>query len=265
MSRLGLVGRTGIVVALLAVSACTPDDVIPPATTAVEGAPAVVTWVYDGDTIEVEQDGRVFDVRLDGINAPERGECYHQEATSHLIDTLKGREITLVVTGEDQFDRVLAMVWDGDMWVNRDLVATGMAIATTDPDRDSALVDAETDAYGDGLGLWGACGTGPTPAVEIRTVVFDPPGPDDEVLDEEYVVLLNSGDTAVELGGWVLRDESSRHRHHFDAVRIDPGETFVVTSGDDGWDPGASPVWSNDGDMALLIDPGGRIVARYRY
>jgi endonuclease YncB( thermonuclease family) len=265
MSRLGLVGRTGIVVALLVVAACTPSDVISPATTAVEGAPAVVTWVYDGDTIEVEQDGRVFDVRLDGINAPERGECYHQEATSHLIAGVKGREIGLVVTGEDQFDRVLAMVWDGDVWVNRDLVASGMAIATTDPDGDDALVDAESDAYADGLGLWGACGTGPTHPVEIQTVVFDPQGPDDEALDEEYVVLVNSGDTAVDLEGWVLRDESSRHRHHFAALRLDPGETLIVRSGDDGWDPGASPVWSNDGDMALLLDPEGRIVARYRY
>ena len=39
----------------------------------------------------------------------------------------------------------------------------------------------------------------------------------------------------------------------------------MVTSADPGWDPGGGPVWNNSGDMALLLDRHGRVVARWRY
>jgi endonuclease YncB( thermonuclease family) len=257
------VGNTRLAVAVLALVACTPMSATE--TTTNQGARATVTWVYDGDTIEVEQDGRVFDVRLDGVNAPEQGECFHQEATSHLVAMVQGGEIDLVVTGEDQFDRVLAMVWDGEVWVNHDLVANGAAIATTDSDGDSSLIVAEEQAYEKAVGLWGACASGSEHPIDIHSIAYDPAGPDDEVLDAEAVVLVNHGDVPVDLDGWALRDESSRHRFRFDGVTIGPGERLTVTSADDGWDPGTTPVWNNDGDIALLLDSEGRIVARYRY
>jgi endonuclease YncB( thermonuclease family) len=229
-------------------------------------AVAVVTRVYDGDTVEVESGGRRFDVRLDGLNAPDDGECLYAEAGDRLEAMVGDRDLTIEEHGIDQFDRVLASLWDFDISVNESMVATGMAIATT-PGEDGGpdLIDVEETAYQDGLGLWGGCGAGPAPEVVIERVDHDPPGPDDERLDEEAVILVNEGPAVVDLEGWVLRDESSRHRHHFGSVVLDPGETVTVTSADPGWDPGGGSVWNNGGDMALLLDGGGRVVARLRY
>jgi hypothetical protein len=40
---------------------------------------------------------------------------------------------------------------------------------------------------------------------------------------------------------------------------------MTISSADLAWDPGGSPVWNNDGDMALLLDRDGRVVDRWRY
>jgi hypothetical protein len=38
-----------------------------------------------------------------------------------------------------------------------------------------------------------------------------------------------------------------------------------VTSDNPGWEPGGTPVWNNDGDMALLLTTGGAVASRQRY
>ena len=40
---------------------------------------------------------------------------------------------------------------------------------------------------------------------------------------------------------------------------------LTITSDDPGWDPGGSPVWSNDGDIVMLLDRHGRVVDHWRY
>ena len=46
----------------------------------IEG-PFIVTRVIDGDTIEINNS---YKIRLSGINTPEIGECYYQEAKEFL-------------------------------------------------------------------------------------------------------------------------------------------------------------------------------------
>lgn len=181
--------------------------------------------------------------------------------------------MTLEVAGTDQFGRTLAHVFTGTgLHVNLDLVDTGMAIATTPEDGEtygSSLLAAEDSAWGQRLGLWeqDACGASNTlPEVVIGSLRFDPPGPDDEVPEDETVTIINMGSRAVNLTGWVLRDESSRHRYSFsNGQKLEGGATMIVTSADAGWDPGGSPVWNNDGDLVILLDNHGRVVDRWRY
>jgi micrococcal nuclease len=234
------------------------------------GNEVIVSWIVDGDTIEVDAEAGTLVVRLLGINAPDDGECFYDEATDHLIDILKGRTIRLDTDGTDQFDRVLAWVWDGDTLVNRDLVERGLAIATTrDPDdrHHPELITEEERAIAAGAGLWARSACGPESDADLSLEIeSDPPGPDDEALGAEMVTVRNTGDSAVDLSGWVLRDESSRHRFHFAAGEtLDPGAELTIPSDDEGWDPGGEAVWSNIGDMALLLDQHGNVVARMRY
>lgn len=246
----------------------------PPATTdppAPEPRPnALVTRILDGDSVLVDMDGIEIDIRLAGVNAAEEGECYHDQATEHLGGLLDGQTVGVEKVGTDQFDRTLAYLWLDDRLVNLGLVEQGFAIALTPgPDEGAGelLLAAEETAYSQMTGLWSAsaCGaTGPTPEVTVGDVQFDPHGPDGESLDLERVE-LTSGEP-IDLDGWTVRDESSAHRCSLPSgARITQGATFVVSSADSCWVPGSSPVWNNGGDLVLLLDPTGRVVARHRY
>ena len=73
-------------------------------------------------------------------------------------------------------------------------------------------------------------------------------------------------ESATDISGWTVRDESSAHRCRFaDGTEAVAGETRRVTSADPCWEPGRSPVWNNGGDLVLLLDENGRVVANARY
>ena len=100
----------------------------------------------------------------------------------------------------------------------------------------------------------------------------DPPGPDEDDLNGEWVLLGNLGDQDADLTGWVLRDESSQHRYRFPAGTIlHPGEQVTVHTGrgvdaygDLYWGKDGA-VWNNGGDTAILLDPQGNVAGRLRY
>ncbi len=231
-----------------------------------------VTWIADGDTLEVETGETVITVRLAGINAPENDECYADESLDYLIDNVKGQQVTLEELEIDQFGRTLAHVFTDSDHINLDLVAMGLVIANgiADDPYGALLVTAESNAFERRSGLWAptACGSSDElPEVRIRdTSMIDPGGPDDEALDDEEIVIVNDGNSPVDLSGWILRDESSRHRFTFpEGSVLSSGEELRVSSSDPGWDPGGSPVWTNSGDMALLQLSDGTVVDRWRY
>ena len=227
----------------------------------------------DGDTIDVQTNQGEITVRLAGINTPDRGECYAEEARDHLIETLEGEAVLLEVFETDQFGRTLAHVFEGDRHVNLELVEMGVAIGNG-LDDDPYGVDlrvAEDSAFHARLGLWDprSCGTEadlPGAVLQPLSSQIDPAGPDDEYLDEEFVVIFNDGSDPIDLSGWILRDESTRHRYRFaNGTTLGSGASIAISSADPNWDPGGSPVWNNDGDMALLQLPDGTVVDRWRY
>ncbi len=231
-----------------------------------------VVAIADGDTFDLATEVGEVTVRLLGVNAPERDECFHDEAARGLELALESGNVTLEPHGLDQFGRTLAYTFAGDTFVNLTLVESGLAIATT-PDegenRGTALLAAEEAAHNDGIGLWSstACGGAPPNAdLSIDASGVNPPGDDADVLDLERVTILNNGELETNLSDWVLRDESSAHRFRFpDGSTIGPGSGLDIASDDPAWEPGESPVWNNGGDMVLLLTPGGAIVARHRF
>lgn len=211
-------------------------------------------------------------MRLAAINAPDFGECLHDKATAHLMATLSDAQISLEVVGIDQFDRTLAHVLFEERHINHEMVSMGLALVSgADDAYQAGLLDAEQVAFDSDIGLWAAdaCGaTEPLPDVAIDPAASEPNprGPDEDRLGEEVVSIVNRGSGTVDMTGWTVRDTSSRHRYTLpEGAVIGPGEVFEVRSDDRGWDPGGSPVWNNDGDMALLVDPVGTVVSRWRY
>jgi endonuclease YncB( thermonuclease family) len=280
-----------IVVAMAAASACSgpASDTTstghppPPATTSEAPGLTVpppgdarrvrVVAVLDGDSLEVEIDGAVEEVRIRRINAPEQGECWG-DAARHITETiLDGTEVMLTADGRDQYGRLLADVWADGTSVALSLIREGAALALSagEDGAGGVFLEAEEAAYRAGSGLWAedACGPASDARVAITEVRFDAPGPDDENPNGEWIVLGNDG-PAAELTGWVLRDESSVHRFEFpEGFVLAQSADVVVRSGcgsdrEDAlfWCAGA--VWSNSGDTALLLDPHGNVVDRVR-
>lgn len=228
---------------------------------------ADVVDVLDGDSFVVEGD----EVRLLGVNAPERDECFGDEARERLAGLIGGRVVGIAGGERDQFGRLLASVTVDGLDVGATMLGDGMAIAVqSDHERNGEYVDAAADAASRGVGLWSASACGPSTEadVAIGAIEHDPPGPDGDVLNDEFVELVNEGDTPVDLTGWTLRDESSSNRLPLAAVL---GDRLVVRTGcgdDDAttihWCSDL-PVWSNGGDTVLLLDPSGNVAAWKTY
>jgi len=101
----------------------------------------------------------------------------------------------------------------------------------------------------------------PPGAVEILSVVYDPPGQD---LENERVVIANRTSMALSLAGWTLRDDANNPNvYTFPAFSLAPGAQATVwvkadanTATDLFWGR-SQPVWNNDGDVAYLRSAQG--------
>jgi micrococcal nuclease len=265
-----------IAVLALVLGACTFTEALPVETVVHDSAEVVA--VVDGDTLLVVVDGREESVRLIGINAPERGECLFEEATTALSEAVAGGFVGLTIdeTDRDEFGRLLRYVSVMGEDVGDQLVRDGLAVARRYPP-DTARADdyatAEKDAMADGLGLWGddPCGVGDTP---LRLGAIEPNAPGDDAANPngEWVEVINDSAEVVALDGWGVKDESSRHRFAFPpGSTLDPGETVRILSGCGTDTPTVlhwcadGPVWTNSGDTAFLLAPGGAVVDRLSY
>ena len=253
-------------------AATTSGSALPDVELPLTNLEVVVTTVADGDSFRAEAPSGEIEVRLLGINSPELDECHGRLAKDALVKMIEGRTIGLATERDlDQFDRVLARAVVERAYVNLELVLKGHALALSDdsPDRD-LLLGAEGIARAAGAGMWAsdACGAvGPPATLEITAIDYDPAGSD----EAESVTISNTGDTPVDLDGFVLRDESSTNRFVFPPLALGPGGKIVIVSGCDAsgdlnltW-CADQPVWNNGGDTALLLDRVGRIVAVHRY
>ena len=149
--------RRALIVAALAVGIAVGGVAIPPyPSPAIE---AVVTYVVDGDTIEVLirslpspapaglQAGRTVRVRYIGVDAPEVADANGINATDLNAALVQNKTVYLELdeTLYDDYDRLLAYVYldpDGYLMVNLMLVATEIIRARFDSDTDS-----DTDRY----------------------------------------------------------------------------------------------------------------------
>lgn len=228
-----------------------------------------VIRVIDGDSLLVQTGAGRVEVRLDGVNTPERGECHHEEARDRLREIIGDSLVTMEQRGIDRFGRSLARLTVEGTDIALDMARGGHGVALATAPDPQPLLEAEESAYRDGLGMWGgACRSDAPTGVGFDAAAgeVDPPGRDEERLGAEIVVVANLGERAVDLSGWIVRDGSSRHRFRFNpGTVIAPGERLEVGSSSPGWSPGGEAVWSNSGDVAILLDEAGRVVARWRY
>ncbi len=120
---------------------------------------AKVTKVNDGDSIEVMLDTGVGRVRLSGIDTPEHDQPHGRESSMALKSLLPvGSAVELEVVTQDQFRRVVAVVWlveaGARVNVNERMLRDGYAWAYRRYMRDARFCDLEAEARAAKRGLW---------------------------------------------------------------------------------------------------------------
>jgi micrococcal nuclease len=125
-----------------------------------QGESARVTRVFDGDTIEVELDGRIYRLRYIGVDSPERDEPYYEDAFDFNRDLVEDETVTIVrdISETDQYGRLLRYVYLSDgTFVNAALISNGMArLVTFPPDvaQTDYLRQLQSGAKDEDVGMW---------------------------------------------------------------------------------------------------------------
>jgi endonuclease YncB( thermonuclease family) len=114
-----------------------------------------VVRVADGDTITVLLDRHPVPVRLNGIDAPERGQAFGRKAREFTAKLALHNEVTIRGFGQDRFRRTLGEVYlpDGRS-LNHELVRAGYAWWFRRYSKDGSLAELESQARAKRVGLW---------------------------------------------------------------------------------------------------------------
>ena len=255
-------------------SAPSPTWTITPAATPIlpDGSEALCTGVDDGDTIWVQRNGVLYEVRYIGIDSPEEGRCYYQEATDRNRGLVEGRTVRLDkdTRETDAYQRALRYVYVGDVFINAELVREGYAWATVYPPdtRHAALFEQmEQEAVAAMRGLWAACRTPAptnTPAAGAQSIsALECYGRD------EWLEIRNNGTAPQIMTSWAIVSDVGSQRYEFpQGYTMPAGGSVRIHSGPDALDnpPGhiqwtTGYIWNNDGDKAELYDAQGRLVS----
>jgi micrococcal nuclease len=151
---------------------------------------------------------------------------------------------------------------------------------------------AEANAQTNGVGLWecangqaGGSGEGSTDestarvatdggtdvGLTITRIHADAAGNDHENLNDEYVVLKNTGGEPIDLSGWTISDDGGHTYRVPSGVTLTSRETLTLYTGSGSdsaselhWNANGA-VWNNGGDTVVVRNTSGDVVLRKDY
>jgi micrococcal nuclease len=135
---------------------------VAPSTASAGTSTGTVVRVDDGDSVRVEIDGILRNVRLIGVDAPEADECFYAESKQFLESLLAAGTSVRVQTDRKQPEdgRLFAYVSADRDLVNHMSIRLGYAreraYGMTYRKR-NAFLAAQEDAQAENLGLWATC------------------------------------------------------------------------------------------------------------
>lgn len=120
-----------------------------------------VVKLADGDSITVlDGDNVQHNVRLSGIDTPERGQPYGNIAKQFLSDKIFGKTVCVGWYKRDRYQRLVGSVWVGEQDVGYQLVEAGLAWHYKAYQDEQSLYDrvryaeAQDNAEEQRIGLW---------------------------------------------------------------------------------------------------------------
>jgi micrococcal nuclease len=203
--------------------------------------------VIDGDTLEINGET----IRLLGINCPEKGEKYYEEAKEFLENLTTGKEIEIKRKEKDIYGRTLAYIFLDGKNVNLEIIKEGYA---------NPYYPISEDTYSENMYLaWEECTKNLCEKSSILCLEIESIS-----IKNQELVLRNDCNYLVNLEGFNLKDEG-RKKYIFPEIILKSQEEINIVVGDSEdttdtlfWN--RSYVWTESGDMIILRDYEDKLV-----
>lgn len=123
---------------------------------------AEVSAIVDGNTLTIKfKDGDAYDIQLSGIDSPEPGQDFSDEAKQFLQKRALNKRVKVQLLGKDRWGNRLAVIWlKGEVDLRVELLKEGLAW-TAERNPLPELENVRIEAQNKGKGLWQL--TEPTP------------------------------------------------------------------------------------------------------
>lgn len=89
--------------------------------------PAKVVSITDGDTIIVLHNGQRKEIRLYGIDSPEKGQCHGEQAKALTAALVAGRNVDVEQKGIDKYKRIVGLVKVDGQYLSELIIQNGYA------------------------------------------------------------------------------------------------------------------------------------------
>lgn len=207
-----------------------------------------VERIVDGDTLIINGTS----VRLLGINTPEKGEKYYQEAKLFLEEKILDKEVKLCFSGQktDKYGRILAYIFYQNKNINLESVREGYA--------NFYFPSGKKEYYSNFKEAWEECLINEKNLCEKsknQCIVFQ-----DLTIELQILKLKNTCPESQDLTGWSIKDEG-RKKYVLPKTILRPEEEIIITKKDFGEDY----VWTKTGDSVFVRDETGKLVLFYNF
>lgn len=114
-----------------------------------------ISKVIDGDTYHINLNGEKIKIRIEGIDAPEKGMPYYKESKEFLKRLSLGKKIKFIQSSKDRYGRIIAKTYlEDNRELGREMIKNGLAWHFKKYSQDTSLSRLEIEAKNKHLGLW---------------------------------------------------------------------------------------------------------------
>ena len=218
-----------------------------------------VERIVDGDTIKASN----LTIRLLGINTPERGEKYHDEAEKFLSDLIQNKTVKLEF-GKDKIDkygRTLAYIFlDGEN-INQKQIDNGFA--------NYYFLSGKDVHYNDFANSWSKC------IQENKNLCEKSKDKCSSCIElksfkEQTVIFKNKCGFSCDITSWDIKDEGRKHFLFPNYILNSNNEVNIIVGNKSNYDNNLfwnqkDHVWTKAGDTLFLRDGNGGLVLWRNY
>lgn len=204
---------------------------------------AFILRAVDGDTIVTDKG----EVRLLGINTPEKKRYYYLEAKNFLAG-FENKSVEILRDDEDvdKYSRKLRYVFYEGRLLNVEILEKGLATSfmLSELKYEEKLRTAEEFAMDNRAGLWERSSDKCAGCIALSELNAE----------EEFFVIENICDFDCDLDGWEVKDDAN---HFFKLEDLNGHENQTYASD--------IKVWNDDADRFFMRDESGMLVVFYEY